>query len=41
MYGASANSRAMRDGQASFLLNWNGGGGAFVYEVAGVRSLVT
>jgi len=34
-YGSSANTQAMRYGQASFLLNWNGGGGAFIYEVAG------
>jgi len=34
-YGSATNTQAMRYGKASFLLKWNGGGGAFVYEVAG------
>lgn len=34
-YGSSTNTRAMRYGRASFLLKWNGVGGAFVYDVAG------
>ena len=32
MYGASADTRAMRFGKASFLLDWDGEGGAFVYH---------
>jgi hypothetical protein len=31
MYGASDDQRAMRYGKASFLLDWNRDGGAFVY----------
>lgn len=30
-YGSSADTRAMVYGKASFLLDWNGGGGAFIY----------
>ncbi len=32
-YGASTDVRAMRYGRASFLLDWNGKGGAFLYEM--------
>ena len=31
-YGASGDTRTMSYGKASFLLNWNGRGGAFAYE---------
>ncbi len=31
MYGAAGNTAAMTYGKASFLLDWNGGGGAFMY----------
>jgi hypothetical protein len=31
-YGAPADTRTETYGKASFLLDWNGGGGAFVYE---------
>jgi hypothetical protein len=31
-YGAPGNTRTMSYGKASFLLDWNGHGGAFVYE---------
>jgi hypothetical protein len=31
-YGAPGDTRTMTYGKASFLLDWNGGGGAFVYE---------
>src|SRR3954471_13904579 len=30
-YGAGADTGAMTYGKASFLLDWNGGGGAFMY----------
>jgi hypothetical protein len=33
MYGSAANLRAMRFGRASFLLDWNGRGGAFLYSI--------
>jgi hypothetical protein len=31
-YGAASDARAMRYGRASFLLDWNGKGGAFIYQ---------
>jgi hypothetical protein len=31
-YGASGDTHAMTFGKASFLLDWKGGGGAFIYE---------
>jgi hypothetical protein len=31
MYGATGNTAAMAYGKASFLLDWNGGAGAFIY----------
>jgi hypothetical protein len=34
-YGSQTSTQTMRYGRASFLLKWNGVGGAFVYEVAG------
>jgi hypothetical protein len=34
-YGSSSNTQAMRYAKASFLLDWNGGGSSFIYEVAG------
>jgi hypothetical protein len=33
-YGAAGDARAMSYGKASFLLDWNGRGGAFVYQPA-------
>lgn len=32
MYGSGADTRAMRYGRASFLLDWDGAGGAFIYS---------
>jgi Hypothetical glycosyl hydrolase family 15 len=32
MYGAADDKRAMRFGRASFMLDWNGSGGAFIYH---------
>ena len=32
MYGSSSDTRAMRFGKASFMLDWDGEGGAFVYH---------
>jgi Hypothetical glycosyl hydrolase family 15 len=34
MYGERTNRRAMRFGRGSFMLDWNGKGGAFVFHVA-------
>jgi hypothetical protein len=34
MYGDGTNWRAMRFGRGSFMLDWNGKGGAFVFHVA-------
>jgi hypothetical protein len=34
MYGDGKNRRAMRFGRGSFMLDWNGKGGAFVFHVA-------
>jgi len=31
-YGSSSDTERMSYGKASFLLDWNGGGGAFIYE---------
>jgi Hypothetical glycosyl hydrolase family 15 len=31
-YGSSSDTQKMSYGKASFLLDWNGGGGAFIYE---------
>ena len=31
-YGPSSDTQAMSYGKASFLLDWNGGGGAYIYE---------
>jgi Hypothetical glycosyl hydrolase family 15 len=34
MYGSTTSVAVMRYGKASFLLQWNGGGGGFVYDTA-------
>ncbi len=35
MYGTTSSINTMRYGKASFLLDWNGRGGAFIYQPAG------
>lgn len=35
MYGAAGDTTAMTYGKASFLLEWNGGGSAFIYKIKG------
>ena len=37
-YGPAGDTQAMLYGKASFLLDWNGGGGAFIYDVTGAGS---
>jgi len=34
-YGSSSDTQRMSYGKASFLLDWNGGGGAYIYEPKG------
>jgi hypothetical protein len=34
-YGSSSDTQGMSYGKASFLLDWNGGGGAYIYEPRG------